>query len=695
MDVPLQTTVAQAVATDHDGPSTIWSWGLAVVLPLMTLLLQQHLSSTFGGRPLLILFTFPILVSALLGGLGPGLAATLVSAISTGGFLIPPRGSLFMANAADAVQWGLLFASGSLASVLGHRLMRARQRETARWRQLADTQGRLRKDIDALERAQATQLDREFKLDAIVTHSPAALSLKRLDGRYELANPNVQRIHHLAEHDIVGKTDLELYPEEVARRLQANDELVVRTMARHSIEEVLPVDGQWRTYLSHMFPVVDAQGQARFICRIALDITDRKRAGEELEQYRNHLEELVDSRTSELIQARAAAETANRAKSAFLANMSHEIRTPMNAIIGLNHLLARDAVNELQRERLGKVDGAARHLLQVISDILDMSKIEADKMTLENIDFSLDELLSRTVSMISESAQAKGLELVLDTDQLPGRLRGDPVRLSQALINLLSNAVKFTERGWIRLRGELLSNEHHPRLKVAFEVQDTGPGVAADRQAALFQAFEQADTSATRRHGGTGLGLALTRRLAQMMGGEVSLHNTPGGVGSTFRMTAWLDRAGDAGLRPAAADVESSESLLNRLHAGQRILLAEDNPINQEVGRELLISAGLHVETANDGAAATEMAMTRTYDLILMDMQMPVLDGLGASRAIRARGGMKIPIIAMTANAFNEDREACLAAGMNDHVSKPVDPDLLYRMLARWLPRPHAVPDRH
>lgn len=693
-------------------------------------------------------------------------------------------------------------------------------------------------DIDARKRAEAALLDREFKLGAIVHYSPAALSLKRPDGRYDLANPNLQRIHHLTEQEIVGKTDEQLYPEAVARELRANDALVLSSLSRHVIEEVLPVDGQPRTYLSHLFPVIDGSGQAQFICRISLDITDRKRATEELERHRHHLEELVASRTSALVVARAAAESANLAKSAFLANMSHEIRTPMNAIMGLTHLLARDAVDDQQRARLARVDDAARHLLQVINDILDMSKIEASKMTLESIDFSLDDLLTRAFAMISEPAQAKGLELVLDTDHLPARLRGDPVRLSQALINLLSNAVKFTQQGWIRVRGELLSDAGQ-RLHVAFEVQDTGTGIAPERQGALFQAFEQADTSATRRHGGTGLGLALTKRLAQMMGGDVSLQSTPG-VGSTFRMTAWLDRASDAGESPRAVSLHglrallvddlpealealsdrlqmlglqvvaqtsgadavqcartqiaagqgfdvmlidwrmapldglatlqqlrhlpglrggaepgacppailvsahddpalrqqaveagfdavlikpvtssalhdtlagllrgraqgpateppsaaSSETRLREGHAGQRILLAEDNPVNQAVACELLTLAGLVVETADDGAAATALALSHSYDLILMDVQMPVLDGLDATRAIRARAGPAIPIIAMTANAFSEDREACLAAGMNDHVSKPVDPHLLYTTLARWLPAlpPTAVP---
>ncbi len=408
----------------------------------------------------------------------------------------------------------------------------------------------------------------------------------------------------------------------------------------------------------------------------------------------------------EALRARAqrdAAEGASRAKSAFLANMSHEIRTPLNAIIGLTHILARDTRDELQRERLDKMGAAGKHLLQVISDILDLSKIEAGRMTLEDTAFSLDEMLHRTIDLVGERARDKGLELVLDTGQLPDRLRGDPTRLSQAVLNLLSNAVKFTAQGRVRLRGELLREEARGLL-VRFEVSDTGEGIPMAQQAALFTAFEQADSSTTRRHGGTGLGLALTRHLAQMMGGEVGLRSAAG-QGSSFWFTAWLRRQPEADMQaeapaddhaalPAAEGGVPAQAvdLLRSRHAGQRVLLAEDNEVNQEVAVELLRAAGLVVETAADGPRAVEMALAGPYDLILMDVQMPGMDGLQATRTIRQRAGRGTPIVAMTANAFAEDRAACLAAGMNDHVSKPVDPERLYATLARWLAVPQAAP---
>jgi signal transduction histidine kinase/CheY-like chemotaxis protein/HPt (histidine-containing phosphotransfer) domain-containing protein len=523
------------------------------------------------------------------------------------------------------------------------------------------------------------------------------------------------------------------------------------------------------------------------------------------------------------------AETATRSKSVFLANMSHEIRTPMNAILGLTHLMSRDTRDVLQQDRLGKIDNAAMHLLQVINDILDLSKIEAGKMALEDTEFSLDEVMERVFGLVSERAREKKLELVLDTDNVPNRLCGDPTRLAQMLINLLSNGVKFTEHGWVRLRVKLLA-EDGQRLQLRFEVTDTGEGIAPEQQSNLFDAFEQADGSITRRHGGTGLGLALTRHLAALMDGEVGLTSARG-EGSTFWFTAWLGRqreAGDRaapiplqGLRALAVDdlpealsalkdrlqqlglvvdtvdsgtaavrrVESeitagraydillidwrmdpmdgietlnqlrqtmgagtpasilvtafddpamwqqartvkfdavlikpitasvlhdtlvrvlrgqpttqpvtlpklgeSESLIQLRHSGQRVLLVEDNRVNQEVAQALLKRAGLIAEIADNGANGVELALSRSYDLILMDIQMPVLDGIAATRQIRERAGAAVPIIAMTANAFAEDRLDCMAAGMNDHIAKPVNPEQLYATLLRWLPLQKRAP---
>jgi two-component system sensor histidine kinase/response regulator len=411
----------------------------------------------------------------------------------------------------------------------------------------------------------------------------------------------------------------------------------------------------------------------------------------EVRRHRDELEQLVAERTQDLQEARAEAERLMHVKGDFLANMSHEIRTPMNAILGFAALLRKEATAPQQIDRLDNIHTAGEHLLCIINDILDLSKIEAGKLDLERIDFRVDTVLLQVKSLLAEAARTKGLNIDVEYGDVPIWLKGDPTRLRQALLNFAGNAVKFTERGSVSLRARLVE-DLGDEILVRFEVQDMGIGIAAEKLAGLFQAFEQVDSSTTRKYGGTGLGLAITKRLAILMGGTAGAESTLG-VGSTFWVTARLGRGQASEQTDAEAGREDAEAILSTARVGARVMLADDDPVNQEIALAMLEDTGLVIDSAKDGREAVTKAAETAYDLILMDMQMPVMDGLTATRAIRAlKRHAETPVLAMTASVCEEERGRCIAAGMNDFIPKPVRPDQLFSTLAKWLPR--SVPSR-
>ncbi len=447
-------------------------------------------------------------------------------------------------------------------------------------------------------------------------------------------------------------------------------------------------DGRWIDVLSRAMLIYDEDGMPMRMVGTHVDISERKKTEAKLANYRADLERLVEERTQELAAAKFAAESANIAKSAFLANMSHEIRTPMNAVIGYAELLKAksDNLTDAQQDKLTKITDASEHLLSVINDILEISKIEAGKLQLERVEFDCGDVLEKVTAMIRERLGAKGLTFNIDCLHVPYKFIGDPIRLSQMLLNYLSNAVKFTEHGDITLRTKLLEETDHDML-VRFEVEDSGKGISAEDQSRLFTAFEQADNSTTRKHGGTGLGLAITKHLAELMGGTVGVESTLG-AGSTFWFTARLGKGETPSDQAESCAIEtpSLETQLKLDHAGKRVLIAEDNEINRDLVGEMLSETGLELDFAEDGKVALNKAQANTYDLILMDMQMPEMSGVDAAKAIRQLPAYATtPIIAMTGNAFAEDRKACLEAGMNDHLAKPMKPEDLYQTLLEWL----------
>ncbi len=536
--------------------------------------------------------------------------------------------------------------------------------------------------------AYAEQLQNsEAQLRTLINTMPDAVCLKDGEGRLIEANTVFLRLCGLSESDYQGKTCRELATAATSddaplSELERSDETAWKE-GSHLHEEVaicLP-DHPDRIFELAKVALFTPTGARQALVTVGHEITRRKQTEAELQRHREHLADEVAARTADLMLAKEAAEAANRAKTTFLANMSHELRTPMNAIIGLTHLLTLRAKEEAERDKLGKVSHAANHLLGLLNNILDLSKIEADHLHLEQIPLSVSELIGSVETLVSEKIHAKGLSLQVDISPRLGEvtLLGDPLRIKQILINLFDNALKFTARGSITVRAGVLT-ETADDMTISIAITDTGKGIPADALGRIFSPFEQADGSTTREHGGTGLGLAIVRQLSRLMHGDIEVSSTAG-QGSTFTLTARLAKTAPAATpKPAATPART---------ARKRVLLAEDDEINREVACELLGDyPELSIDLAENGARAVERASAGSYDLILMDVEMPELDGIAATRAIRQLPGhAATPIVAMTANAFAEDKARCLDAGMSDFIAKPVDPDRLFALLDHWLQR--------
>ena len=514
----------------------------------------------------------------------------------------------------------------------------------------------------------------EQRLDAIIETTPQPILIVNAHGVITRANQKAHLLFGCTESGLEGRTVESLMPPEYRHaHLGHRNGYISSQQARQSADlpremPVLTLDGRHipvETSLAYL----DGEDGPLVIATI-YDLTERKAT-----------ERLIND-------ARIVAETATRAKSSFLANMSHEIRTPMNAIIGMSHLVLQGGLATKQREQVEKINFAARSLLGIINGILDFSRIESGQLPLEHSDFRLEDLLDNIINLLGHQAEGKGLQLQTEiSPSTPTALTGDSLRLGQIALNLVNNAIKFTPPGGkINLTVNAEQSDDGFTL-IHFAVRDTGIGISKEQQQQLFKPFSQADESTTRQYGGSGLGLAISKNLTQLMGGEIWLESEPG-CGSTFHFTVRLARQqGEPSPRTInAPGIEKGYQQAAAQLRGALLLLVEDNEVNQELMLELLNSHGISVEVAVNGEEALNILATQTFDGVLMDCQMPVMDGYEATRKIRQQPALQsLPIIALTANTMAGDREKVIEAGMNDHIAKPIDVTQLFITLAKWI----------
>jgi len=525
---------------------------------------------------------------------------------------------------------------------------------------------RLNRDIYLRRRVERQLQENQAWLQSIMDNTTSLIFIKDLSGRYVMANRRMREVLGLTNKTVIGQTIPELFGETDVSRYQRTDEEVLRTGKLVETEEIIPSAGGDIYLLSMKFPLLDAKGRMIGIGGIATEITERV-------HYQH-----------QLIAATQAAQNAKGMQELFLANMSHEIRTPMNGIQGMTDLLLDTRLNDQQREFARIIKRSVSNLLVIVNDVLDFSKIQAGKLAIEKIDFRLKDVLENARAIFAHRIAKKGLQLLIETDpDIPETLNGDPYRLNQVLINLIGNAIKFTETGWIRV--EVTAQERTcSQVNLLFSVSDSGIGIPEASIPFIFEHFSQAGLDITRRFGGTGLGLAICHQLLQLQGGEITVRSKEKeGTTFLFRLTYGYKGPAETGI-PVTNGL--SENFHQQSLAGRRFLVAEDNEVNQQLIDHVLKKGGGEVRLAGNGDEAVGcLKRGENYDLIIMDLQMPVMDGYAATKYIRQELQLSTPIIAMTATAMVDEQLRCLEVGMNDYMTKPFEFADLYKRINQLL----------
>jgi len=558
----------------------------------------------------------------------------------------------------------------------------------------------------SISESEKTLREQYYFLEELIDAIPISVFHIDTQGVYLGCNEAYAQFLGREKADIVGKNPYDLFEPELARKYQQRDILLFHQPGIQTYETEMPhADGSEHNVFVSKATFTDTAGTITGLVGAVIDITERKQAEKELqkakeqaEQVKTEVEEVNRQLESSIERANFMAQeamVANKSKSEFLANMSHEIRTPMNAIVGFSDILKQEKLTDEQKEYVNIIWDSSKNLLALINDILDFSKIEAGKLDTEMIDCPLENLLDSINSMLGPSAKNKGLAFAIQRrSKLPVKMRTDLVRLRQCLVNLINNAIKFTEKGHVYLG--VSSQTDNGQSYIRFEVEDTGIGILREKQNIIFESFSQVDNTMTRKYGGSGLGLSITKRLAEILGGGLTVQSELGrGSVFTLLIPAGVEVAFEA-LRTEDSQDDSTKKTIKdpSIKISGRVLVAEDNLTNQKLLEIVLKKMDLRVEVAGDGQKAVEKATTQSFDLILMDMQMPSMNGYEATKVLRSQG-LTMPIVALTAHAMKEDEKKCLAAGCDEYLSKPIDREKLCHILVQYLssPKDNAVAD--